>query len=113
MPDCIFCKIANKSISTTFVYENDEFVAFPDLHPKASVHILVIPKKHYDPINLLSSTDNAMLGKLLEVGRIIAAEQGISVSGFRYVINTGPDSGMEISHLHLHVLGGEHLNDIN
>lgn len=113
MSDCIFCRIVNKEIDVPFVFENENFVAFKDIQPKALKHFLVIPKKHFGAISTLSETDSKMLGELLNVGRIVAKEQGIAESGFRFVINSGPDSGMEVGHLHLHILGGSKLNDIN
>ena len=110
MSDCIFCKIAAKKIPTSIIRENDLFVAFPDIHPKAPIHILIVPKAHTGSISTLNENDEPMLGKMISFAREVALEQGISQSGFRLVFNSGHDAGMEVDHLHLHLLGGSYLD---
>ncbi len=110
--NCIFCKIASKEIPSNIIKEDDDFIAFPDIHPKAATHILIIPKNHIGSVSTLSNSDATMLGKMLNFARILADESSLSESGFRLVFNSGKDAGMEVDHLHLHLLGGNKLGDI-
>ena len=110
MADCIFCKIANKEIPSTVVYEDDQVIAFKDLEPQAPVHVLVIPKKHVASIAALKAEDKELAGHILcEVIPEIAKEQGIADSGFRVVANTGTEGGQTVNHLHFHLLGGRSM----
>ena len=110
--DCIFCKIVNKEIPVDIVHEDEDFLAFNDIKPKASVHIIMIPKRHYGPHFTLSEENTEVMGKMMITAAEIAREAGIDRSGYRLVINSGPDSGMEVDHLHLHILGGNKLGPI-
>jgi len=103
MSDCIFCKIANHEIESTIFFENDEVVAFDDLNPKAPVHALIVPKAHYADVgdDVPDDVRAALMAAIPEVARI----KGLD-NGYRTVINTGPDGGQEVGHLHIHVLGG-------
>jgi histidine triad (HIT) family protein len=83
--------------------------AFHDINPAAPTHILIIPKKHLNYVSSANKGDEALLGKLLLKANQIAADQGLSENGFRYVINTGSDGGQTVFHLHLHILGGRAL----
>lgn len=103
--DCIFCKIAQKQIPSTIVFENDDVFAFKDINPKAPTHILVIPKAHYDTLNDLD--DEVLMGKLLSAVRKITKQLGIE--HYRTVLNTGKGSGQEVFHIHLHILAGRKL----
>jgi histidine triad (HIT) family protein len=103
---CLFCQIARKEIPATIVWEDADFLAFKDIHPKAPVHILLIPKQHLESVVHAQLVDQAMLGKLmLHVGDVAAAV-GLRERGFRTIINTGKEGGQEVLHLHLHILGG-------
>lgn len=113
MPECIFCKIANKKIPADIIMENEQFAAFPDIHPKAPIHILIVPKSHIGSISTLSESDIPMLGNIIDFARNLAKEQGISESGFRLIFNSGKDAGMEVDHLHLHLLGGATLGNLS
>ncbi|MEQ6289780.1 histidine triad nucleotide-binding protein [Vogesella sp. GCM10023246] len=104
MSNCIFCKIAAGEIPAQKLYEDDEMLAFHDIHPKAPVHFLLIPKQHVDSLAHCDATHQAMLGKLLLLAPKLAAEQGLA-GGFKTAINTGVAGGQEVFHLHLHVLG--------
>ncbi|MGD8279483.1 MAG: histidine triad nucleotide-binding protein [Gemmatimonadota bacterium] len=106
MTDCIFCRIAEGAIPSTIVHADEEFVAFRDINPVASTHVLVIPRRHIGSANQLGADDAALVGRLLLVGRSIAATEGIAEPGYRFVINTGEDGGQSVAHLHLHVIGG-------
>lgn len=108
--DCIFCKIINKEIPSSIVYEDDEILAFKDIAPLAPVHIVVIPKKHIEKITQISEADEALIGKIYTVINKIAVEQGIAEEGFRVIINCGENGGQEVKHIHFHLLGGVKLN---
>ena len=107
MDDCLFCKIIAGEIPSKKVYEDDLFYAFDDIEPECPVHTLVIPKKHYD--NLQDDVPEELLGKLWKVVPEVAKAKGVGESGYRSVINTGPDSAATVSHLHVHILGGVKL----
>lgn len=102
---CLFCRIAGGEIPSKKVYEDDEIIAFHDIHPAAPVHFLIIPKSHVDSLLTSSSEDEAVLGKMIALAPRLAKEQGCG-NGFRLVINNGPDGGQEVNHLHIHILGG-------
>ncbi len=107
--DCIFCKIAASEIPTNMVHEDERCVAFRDINPQAPTHLLVIPRAHIVGMAHLADEDADLLGHLLLVAAQVAEQEGLQVSGYRTVINWGPDSGMEVPHLHLHVLGGRQM----
>lgn len=109
MQDCIFCKIINKEIPSDIVYEDDEIIAFRDIHPVTPVHILVIPKKHITSLANLEKEDEAVVGKIYGVINKIAKQEGILEKGFRVIVNCGEDGGQEVQHLHFHLLGGKKL----
>lgn len=109
MSECIFCKIINKEIPSTVVYEDDQVLAFKDINPLAPVHVLVIPKKHIDSLNEVEPEDETLLGHTLVVMKKIAKELGVAESGYRVVNNCGQDGGQVVYHLHFHLLGGESL----
>lgn len=101
MPDCLFCKIAAHEIPVHTVYEDDLSIAFPDINPQAPTHWLLIPKNHTANAQ---ETDRQALGHLLKTAATLAAKH--LPEGYRIVINTGPDGGQTVHHLHLHLLGG-------
>lgn len=102
--DCLFCKLVSGEIPSKKVYEDDVCYAFDDIEPEAPVHTLIVPKQHYD--NLQDNVPAELLGHLLSVVPEVAKAKGVDESGFRTVINTGPDSAATVGHLHLHLLGG-------
>ena len=106
MSDCLFCKFVRKEIPTRVAFEDEACLAFDDINPKAPVHVLVIPKKHLVSINEMTADDEALLGHLAFVARQIAHDKKVHDSGYRTVINTGPDAGQSVFHVHLHLLGG-------
>lgn len=107
--DCIFCKIANKEIPAKLLYEDELVVAFKDIHPIAPVHVLVIPKEHIASINDLE--DEMLAGRLVMVAKKLAKELGIEERGYKLLFRTGRDGGQEVSHVHLHLLGGARLSE--
>ncbi len=111
MDDCLFCRIAAGQIPAEKVLENDLFVAFRDIHPKAPQHILVIPREHLGSLNDVDVWCGCQGQKLLEFMVAVAQEAGVDESGYRVLINNGPDAGQEVHHMHFHILGGEDLGD--
>ncbi|NHZ89778.1 HIT domain-containing protein [Massilia sp. CCM 8733] len=115
MTDCLFCKIAAKQIPSSIVYEDEELLAFKDIHPAAPVHLLVIPKVHVATLSECNESHGVLLGKLLALAPKLAKEHGCEVTydaggkpagGYKTLINSGPDGGQEVYHLHLHMIGG-------
>jgi histidine triad (HIT) family protein len=107
--DCIFCKIAAREIPATIVYETGDVLAFRDVAPKAPVHVLVIPKAHQANLAALASADPALAGEVMAAAAAVAEAEGIGESGYRTITNTGAHAGMEVPHVHVHVLGGAPL----
>jgi len=107
--ECLFCKIAKGEVPSDIVYEDDKIIAFKDIHPKAPVHILILPKKHIPSVNQLEPEDKELVGESILVAQKIAKEQGVDKTGYRLIFNIGKDAGETIGHLHLHLLGGKRL----
>jgi histidine triad (HIT) family protein len=103
--DCLFCRIAASEVPADKVFEDDEIVAFLDIHPKAPVHILVIPRKHIESIAAATDEDQLLLGRLLRVVSQIAKDKGLT--GYKTIINTGREGGQVIDHVHAHLLSGK------
>jgi histidine triad (HIT) family protein len=106
--DCLFCKIVAGEIPSTKVFENDTTFAFRDINPQASVHVLVVPRTHYEDAEALAKAPRD-LADVISAGAAVARQEGIDQSGFRLVLNTGEDAGRTVFHAHVHVLGGEQL----
>ena len=104
MTDCIFCKIVSGEIPTEIMYQDDSVLVFKDLHPKAPVHWLIIPKAHIPSVMHLAAQDQAIAAQLLLVIPTLAKSAHLQ-EGFKLSINTGPRGGQEIPHLHLHLYG--------
>ncbi len=104
-PDCIFCKIVAGQIPAKKVYEDEELIAFNDIHPWAPVHVLIIPRTHIASLADVGPEHDALLGRLLGLAPRLMKQLGVH-NGFRTVVNTGRDGGQEVQHLHMHVLGG-------
>jgi len=101
----LFEKIAAREIPADIVYEADDFVAFRDIDPKAPVHILIVPKRCIPRIGDAKESDAELLGRMLVASKLIAKDVGVFESGYRLVINHGPDAGESVPHLHIHLLG--------
>lgn len=108
MSDCLFCRIVRGEIPCRKVYEDDEVLAFHDIHPVAPVHFMLIPKLHLASLAEVEETHAALLGRMLVLAPRLAAGQGLE-EGFRTVINTGRGGGQEVFHLHIHVIGGGNI----
>jgi histidine triad (HIT) family protein len=105
MSDCIFCRIIKGEIPCKKVYEDQDVLAFHDIHPLTPVHFMIIPKTHVTSLAHCQQEHQALLGKILLLAPELAKEQGLP-DGFRTMINTGAGGGQEVPHLHVHVLGG-------
>ena len=104
-PNCIFCRIVKGELPTKKIHEDDEVVVFPDIHPAAPVHLLMVPKEHIATLADAHAKHEMLLGRMMLLAPRLAREQG-ATNGYRVVINNGPDGGQEVYHLHVHVLGG-------
>jgi len=109
--ECIFCKIASGEMPAEVVYHDQELLAFYDIHPKAPVHILVIPRQHIPSLADLEKGDQVLVGTMLWVAKYLAESHRIAESGYRVVFNTGAGAGQVVPHLHLHLLGGQQMNE--
>lgn len=108
--DCIFCQIVAGKIASDLVYQDEEVVAFHDIHPQAPVHLLVIPKKHITSLTQLTEEETPLVEHMVNIANQLAKREGISEKGYRLVINCGQQGGQLVPHLHLHVLGGRQLS---
>lgn len=110
--ECLFCSIAKHEIPAKIQFEDDNFIAFDDIHPQAKTHILLIPKKHINSVAALVDSDLDMIAKMILAARDLAKDKGLDKSGYRLVFNSGTDAGQEVDHIHLHILGGNQLGHI-
>lgn len=109
MEDCIFCKIIKGEIPSEKVYEDEDILAFKDIHPATPIHVLIIPKKHITNLMEVAEEDSQLMGKIVVAMQKVAKQLGIDEKGFRIISNCGPDSGQEVMHLHFHLLAGRVL----
>ena len=104
MSDCIFCKIIAGQMESQVVYQDELVIAIEDVNPQLPVHVLVIPREHYDHIG--DQVPEAVLGRLFTVAAKVAEIKGVAQAGYRVITNIGEDGRQTVKHLHLHVLGG-------
>lgn len=104
-PNCIFCRIVAGQIPSKKVYEDDQILAFHDIHPWAPVHLLIIPKAHIPSMVEVGPEHAELLGRMMAISPGLMRDLGVT-NGFRHVVNTGADGRQEVMHLHLHVMGG-------
>lgn len=107
--DCLFCKIAERSVDSDIIFEDDQVIAFSDIFPKAPIHKLIIPRKHIATINDIEEQDTPLLGHMIKTARHIAKELDIDETGYRLVFNVNKGAGQVVFHIHLHLLGGRDL----
>ena len=110
--DCIFCRIAAGEIESNILYQDEHVVAFPDINPKAPVHLLVVTRKHIESVADLTDDDELLMGHVVTVANRLALDAGISGKGYRLVVNCGSEGGQLVPHLHLHVLGGRQMGSL-
>lgn len=107
--NCIFCKIVAGEIPAQVVYRDDHVTAFHDLHPQAPVHVLIVPNRHIDSLSAVVPEDAADVGRLLTAAHHLGTAMGVAESGYRVVVNMGPDASLSVFHLHAHLIGGRKL----
>ena len=105
----LFDKVVAREIPASILAEGEDWIAFSDIAPQAPVHFLVVPKRCIPRINEAATSDNTLLGTLLAAAASTARQEGLAKNGYRVVINNGSDGGETVPHLHLHVLGGRHM----
>src|SRR5687768_9301487 len=106
---CLFCSIVAGEIPATIVFQNDELLAFRDINPQAPTHVLIIPRAHRENPAELTADDEALMGRVIRAAADVARQEGIAESGYRLVVNAGPDANQTVPHIHVHVLGGRTL----
>ncbi len=109
MEECIFCKIVEGEMAADIVHEDDKILAFKDINPEAPVHILVIPRVHLSGLKDMNNEHQELIGHMFGVIKELAREYNVEESGYRVVLNCGPDAGQIIYHLHFHIIGGKPL----
>lgn len=105
MKKCVFCKIINKEISSTLVFEDEDLIVINDREPKAPIHMLIMPKKHIENLDNLNEEDSAIVTKILMTAQRLAKENNIS-GRYKVVTNVGEMAGQTVMHMHFHLLGG-------
>jgi histidine triad (HIT) family protein len=108
--ECIFCRIVAGELPGDIVYQDEDFLAFRDIIPKAPTHILVIPKAHINSAAELTDGQENLAGRLIIIANKLAEKEGIARKGYRLTINCGPEGGQVVPHLHLHLLGGRQMD---
>ena len=109
--DCIFCQIVAGKVPSEILYQDEEVIAFRDIHPMAPVHLLIIPKRHIPSLVHLSEAELPLIGHMINIANQLAKRGGISGSGYRLAMNCGEEGGQLVPHLHLHLLGGRKLSN--
>jgi histidine triad (HIT) family protein len=109
MADCLFCRIIDRQVPASIVYEDERVLAFNDVNPQAPTHVLIVPKRHIPTLNDLGPDDDGLVGELIRRAAAIAAERGVAAGGYRTVFNANRDAGQSVFHIHLHLLGGRSL----
>jgi histidine triad (HIT) family protein len=110
MAECVFCQIVAGKIPAQVVYQDESVLAFKDIYPKAPIHVLIIPKKHIVSLADFTSEDLGIVAHLMESVNVVAQKQGAG-KNYKLIINTGPEAGQVVMHLHMHLLGGKKLPD--
>jgi histidine triad (HIT) family protein len=108
--ECIFCRIVAGEVPSDIVYQDEDFLAFRDILPKAPTHVLIIPKTHIISAAELIEGQQELAGRLIIIAKNLAEKEGIAKKGYRLVINCGPEGGQVVSHLHLHLIGGRQMD---
>ena len=110
MMPCVFCQISKRELPAKIIFEDNRCLAFEDIHPKAPLHLLVIPKEHIESLNDMGPEDEVLLGHLTFIAKEIALQRGVDKTGYRTIINTGPNAGQSVFHVHLHLLAGRPMD---
>ncbi len=107
--ECIFCKIGKRETDTELLYADEHLFVIRDIRPKASTHLLLIPFRHLTSLAQVNPNQEAAMGHFFLVAEEMARREGVTRSGYRLIVNQGPDSGQEVPHFHMHLLGGKRL----
>ncbi len=107
--DCIFCGIVARRRPAAIVYQDEAVTAFRDQNPKAPVHVLLVPNRHIAGASQMELEDAETVGRVFLAAKQVARAEGLDVGGYRLVVNSGPDAGQSVFHLHLHLLGGRRM----
>jgi histidine triad (HIT) family protein len=107
--DCLFCKIVSGEIPSEQVFKDDLVTAFRDIHPVAPTHILIVPNEHIDNTNDLTRSHEKLAARMLTVVPKLARQEGVDESGYRLIMNAGPDGRQEVMHMHMHLIGGQKM----
>ena len=110
--DCIFCKIVAGEIPSDQLYQDELVTAFRDISPQAPVHLLIVPNRHFDSLGEMGDEQADLLGRVVEVAGLLAAQEGVDSEGWRFVTNIGAHGGQEVLHTHFHLLGGRPLGPL-
>ena len=110
--ECIFCGMARDSGHKAPIYRDERVFVLRDINPKAPTHLLIISYMHLPSLAYIGPGQVPIMGHLFVVAEEMARREGVTLSGYRLVLNQGPDSGQEIEHLHLHLLGGQPLGNM-
>ncbi len=110
MAECLFCRVIAGEVPANVVHQDGQITAFRDIRPQAPTHILIVPNEHITSTNDLTGEHVALMGRIVQFAAELARQEGIAAGGYRLVVNTGPDAGQSVGHLHLHLLGGRRLN---
>ncbi len=110
--DCLFCKIANGTIPSELLYEDDKVVAFKDINPQAPVHCLIIPRVHIPTINDITVDQADLVGHMVLVAKQLAADNELTELGYRLIMNCNEQGGQTVYHIHLHMMGGRQLRGL-
>jgi histidine triad (HIT) family protein len=106
---CLFCKIINGELQATIVHRDDQVTAFRDLNPAGPTHILIVPNRHIDSLNEMRPEDKPLVGHMIFTAKQLAMQEDIAEGGYRLILNTGPDGGQTVFHMHLHLIGGQRM----
>lgn len=109
MENCVFCKIRKGEIPSTMLYKDDDFMIIKDINPQAKIHLVAIPTEHVPYLDMLTEKGAELIGRIMSKISHMQEELGIT-NGYRLIINQGADAGQTVSHIHIHILGGEKLN---
>ncbi len=109
MTDCLFCRIVARESPADIEYEDDAVLAFKDIYPKAPVHVLIVPRRHFAALRDVGSDDWQVTADALSLASRVAGAHGLFDGGYRVITNDGPDAGQTVPHLHFHLLGGGQL----
>jgi histidine triad (HIT) family protein len=110
--DCIFCKIIAGEMGGPPLYQDEEVTAFRDINPQAPTHILIVPNKHMASVSEATAADQAVLGKMMLIAAELAQDEGVAESGYRLIINNGPEAGQVVFHLHMHLMAGRKMRGL-